>query len=181
MYSDAQKREHIYDIQRFLRRVQQAQGKLSPLVPDGFYGPETSAAVRDFQRENGLPSTGTVDYETWTRIVGQYAALLPGDALPTPVAFFPVGAEACLSPGDRNSAVAALQLMLNTTVPHFPASSPLPLTGEYNAATAASVRRLQNSFQLPETGVTDRATWERLALLHNSLFYQIPLQWRLSE
>ena len=64
MYSEAQRRAHIFDLQTFLRRIQLDQAHVHPLVPDGIFGPETAAAVRDFQRRNGLLVTGTAGYET---------------------------------------------------------------------------------------------------------------------
>ena len=55
MYTDEQRRSHIYDLQTFLRRIQRDQGYPNPIAPDGIFGPETAAAVRDFQRQNSLP------------------------------------------------------------------------------------------------------------------------------
>ena len=65
MYTDEQRRRHIYDLQTFLRRIQRDQGYPNPIAPDGIFGPETAAAVRDFQRQNSLPVTGAADYGTW--------------------------------------------------------------------------------------------------------------------
>ena len=58
MYTDAQKRSHIFDLQTFLRRIQQAEGSAAPLVPDGIWDAKTAAAVRDYQQQNGIPVTG---------------------------------------------------------------------------------------------------------------------------
>lgn len=177
MYTDEQRRRHIFDLQTFLRRIQRAQGYARPIAADGIFGPETASAVRDFQRQNGLPVTGTADYDTWTAIYLAYLALLAGDVLPAAVSFFPAGANAALSAGDRGASVFVLQLMLNTAMPHFANAAPVPLTGEYDADTTAGVRRAQGIFLLPQTGVTDRATWEALALFHNSFFGRTPLGW----
>ena len=87
MYSEAQRRAHIFDLQTFLRRIQLDQAHVHPLVPDGIFGPETAAAVRDFQRRNGLLVTGTAGYETWTAIYQAYLLLLLGD---TPQSPFPL-------------------------------------------------------------------------------------------
>ena len=57
MYTDAQKRSHIFDLQTFLRRIQQAEGSATPLVPDGIFGSQTAAAVREYQQQNCLPVT----------------------------------------------------------------------------------------------------------------------------
>ena len=82
MYTDSQRRTHIYDLQRFLRRIQQEQGAVQPLAPDGIFGPETAAAVREFQRRGRLPVTGTANFDTWTAIYAAYLALTD---LPRPV------------------------------------------------------------------------------------------------
>ena len=119
----------------------------------------------------------TADYDTWTAIYLAYLALLAGDVLPAAVSFFPAGANAALSAGDRGASVLALSLMLGTAMPHFADAAPVPLTGEYDADTVAGVRRAQGLFLLPQTGVTDRATWEALALLHNGFFGRTPLTW----
>lgn len=177
MYTDEQRRSHIFDLQTFLRRIQRDQGYARPIAADGIFGPETAAAVRDFQRQNGLPVTGTADYDTWTAVFRAYRALTAGDVLPGGVLFFPAGADATLSAGDRGAPVFVLQLLLGAALPHFANAVPVPLTGEYDADTTAGVRRAQGIFLLPQTGVTDRATWEALALFHNSFFGRTPLGW----
>lgn len=179
MYTDSQRRTHIYDLQRFLRRIQQEQGAAQPLTPDGIFGPETAAAVREFQRRGRLPVTGTADFDTWTAIYAAYLALTTLDALPPAVNFFPAGADSQLARGDKGPAVFVLQLMLGTATPHFGNTLPVPLTGEYDADTEQGVRRAQDAFLLPQTGVTDRATWAALALFHNSFFGRTPLAWQM--
>jgi len=181
MYSDEQRRSHIYDLQRFLRRIEQEQGYPQPLSPDGIFGPETEAGVKDFQRRNGIAITGTANYDTWTRIFDQYMALIPGDTMPAAVLFFPTGTDVKLALGSKGIPVLALQMLLSTPIKHYSNLAPIPLTGEYDAVTADAVRNIQKSFQLPETGVTDRTTWDALALLHNSLFEHTPLGWLLDN
>ena len=68
MYTDAQKRSHIFDLQTFLRRIQQSEGSAAPLVPDGIWDAKTAASVRDYQQKNFLPVTGTSDQRTWNAI-----------------------------------------------------------------------------------------------------------------
>jgi len=46
-----------------------------PLVPDGFYGPLTAAAVKDFQELHGLNSDGKVGPETFAAIDAALLAL----------------------------------------------------------------------------------------------------------
>ena len=44
VYTDEQKRRHIYDLQVCLRRIQQENDHPQPLVPDGIFGAETAEA-----------------------------------------------------------------------------------------------------------------------------------------
>lgn len=113
MYTDAQKRSHIFDLQTFLRRIQQSEGSAAPLVPDGIFGAQTAAAVREYQQQNCLPVTGIADQRTWNAIYASYAALIAADALPMQTAFFPPESDTVLKPGAKSPSVYVLQLMLS--------------------------------------------------------------------
>lgn len=181
MYSEEQLRQHIYDLQTFLRRIQLESGHPRPLTRDGIYGPETAAAVREFQRQNGLRVTGTADFDTWTLIYAQYVPLALGDALPAAVQVFPPDSDAVLRPGAKGSAVSVLQIMLNTMAAHFSNMPLLAVTGEYDADTTAAVTQAQARLRLPQTGETDRATWNALAAFHNAHVHAPPLHWVLAD
>lgn len=72
MYTDAQKRSHIFDLQTFLRRIQQSEGSAAPLVPDGIFGAQTAAAVREYQQQHCLPVTGIADQRSFrTHVVSE--------------------------------------------------------------------------------------------------------------
>ncbi len=181
MYTDAQKRSHIFDLQTFLRRIQQSEGSAAPLVPDGIFGAQTAAAVREYQQQHCLPVTGIADQRTWNAIYASYAALIAADALPMQTAFFPPESDTVLKPGAKSPSVYVLQLMLSEIAPHYNRIAAVPLTGEYDSDTQAAIRRAQQIFQLPQTGLTDRATWQALAGLHNALFRRTPLGWSMKE
>lgn len=60
----------IAQIQYMLKGLQLYDGEV-----DGFYGEETEAAVREFQRSHALSPTGTVNRETWDRLVTSFQAV----------------------------------------------------------------------------------------------------------
>ena len=122
MYTDAQKRSHIFDLQTFLRRIQQAEGSATPLVPDGIFGSQTAAAVREYQQQNCLPVTGIADQRTWNAIYATYAALIAADALPMQTAFFPPESDAVLKPGAKSPTVYVILRRIITGLP--PCRSP---------------------------------------------------------
>ena len=55
-----------------LQRIQHAMGyDLGTLNPfDGSFGAKTDAAVRAFQRDNGLTADGIVGQQTWNKLLG---------------------------------------------------------------------------------------------------------------
>ncbi|MDA5281138.1 L,D-transpeptidase family protein [Streptomyces sp. NPDC054904] len=57
--------DRIRELQARLRQL-----KLVSVAPTGFYGSKTTAAVKTFQSNNGLPATGAVDEATWQKIQG---------------------------------------------------------------------------------------------------------------
>ena len=99
---------------------------------DGSFGPNTEAAVQQFQSENDLEGTGVVDASTWT-------ALTPE-----------------VRNGDSGDGVAAAQLLVNQFV------GPITVDGEFGPDTEGSVSAFQSAHGLEETGVVDDATWREL-------------------
>lgn len=104
---------------------------------DGVFGPQTKNAVMTFQRNNGLPATGTMNDATWEKLV------LPSQMTNTQAIA-------------QGSQVKALQEILNT---YSVASPPLQVDGEFGPLTAAATRRFQQTHGLAATGQADLNTW----------------------
>lgn len=59
---------NIFEAETFLRANHRLEG--GTLVnPDGIFEENTEEAVLLFQRQNGLPQTGVIDFTTWTLLV----------------------------------------------------------------------------------------------------------------
>lgn len=56
--------EHVRNLQRAL----QERGHLDEGADDGLLGPTTQTAIRDFQRESGIPVTGNADEQTMRQL-----------------------------------------------------------------------------------------------------------------
>lgn len=67
-------RETIREIQMFLLEISYLENELFRVSMDGFYGKETSDAVRLFQGSRGIPATGSVDFATWQLLFLAYTA-----------------------------------------------------------------------------------------------------------
>lgn len=71
-----------------------------------------------------------------------------------------------LSIGASGEKVRQLQQQLNRIAGNYPAIPSLVADGIYGSRTAASVRSFQQIFGLPQTGVTDFATWYAISRIY---------------
>lgn len=63
-----EKSQNIRTLQTMLRVVASVTGEIPMVIPDGIYGAQTAASVRQFQQAADLPATGKVDEPTWERL-----------------------------------------------------------------------------------------------------------------
>ena len=67
--------------------------------------------------------------------------------------------------GASGSKVLQLQEQLNAISQAYPALPKVNPDGIYGAQTQASVRKFQNIFGLPETGIVDYTTWYKIEVI----------------
>ena len=103
------------------------------LVPNGVYGPRTTAAVRHFQRVRGLLADGIVGKVTWPRLV------------------------VILHRGMRGWAVRGLQTNLRIAYGYK-----IAIDGRFGIATLNAVLKFQARFGLRRDGIVGLATWQAL-------------------
>ncbi len=58
-------RQNVLEAESFLRANHRLEGG-TLINPDGLFDADTTEAVILFQRQNGIPVTGVIDYENWT-------------------------------------------------------------------------------------------------------------------
>ena len=128
------------------------------IKPDGIYGNETYNAVRSFQSEVGLPSTGSVDLDTFEALVKASSGEVKYRCVVIPPSTLEGGV---ISPGDQSAVVVIIQSMLKTLAVIYDFED-IELTGIYDAATEAAIRDIQRTNRLPLTGRVDPATWNAI-------------------
>lgn len=155
----------IRSLQTMLRTIAHADETLLRIVPDGIYGPNTTAAVREFQRQNGLPQTGQTDNATWNRVVAAYTAGSPNvlPAAPVRIRWTP---NRSIAAGSRNTHLFLIQSMLQALARYFVNAPAVRTTGQHDAQSVAAVQWLQKLSGLPETGAVDQTTWAYLVGLY---------------
>ncbi|ALN92502.1 peptidoglycan-binding protein [Lysobacter gummosus] len=92
----------------------------------------------------------------------QPAASAPDAAITPPSAATPPQDDT-LRPGSQGQDVELLQFKLQRVGYRGPEGEPLPLTGQYDAATEQAVRQFQRDQGMADTGMTDPATQQALS------------------
>ena len=121
--------------QRALRRTPNLS-----LVVDGIFGPQTEAAVKDFQQGAGLTVDGIVGPMTW-------AALPDGGPMPT------------LQEGSRGDVVRSLQRVLTNGAVGQWQTTPQGVDGVFGPHTRASVVAFQRWGGVTADGIVGDQTW----------------------
>ena len=142
-------------------------------VTDGFFGPETLAAVREFQRVFGLTDDGIVGNATWYKIQFIYNAVKRLNEVSSEglaVNELPSSYPGELAIGDSGSAVRILQYYLEYISLFVPTVSAPAVDGIFGTETERAVRSFERTYGLSESGTVDRALWNKIqATYYNAL------------
>lgn len=126
---------------------------------DGVFGQATRTAVQAFQRQLGLPVTGTVDNATYRALVNDSAEGSPTVA-PAPAAPTTDASTIMLQPGAQGDDVKRVQEALIWKGVDLIGGT----DGAFGTSTSNALRTFQTNRGLTVNGLVDRATWEALGL-----------------
>lgn len=159
----------IQALQQMLRTIALAGAEIPLVVPDGIYGDSTRNAVAAFQKNNGLPVTGTVDHTTHLALVHAHdrANELLSPAQPS-VHRFP--ATLVIQPGQYHPHVRLAQAIYQCLRQEFPGIPALTITGYLDGPTQDALKLLQTLSGMDPTGHLDKTTWNRLSQLYRCIF-----------
>ena len=155
----------VFEIQSYLRNIGRLDSDISRVVPDGFFGEETTAAVKSFQRKYGLAETGIVDFESWESIKDKNSEAAFTASEPVQIVRI-TNDDLPLVTGMDNTLIYTLHLMLNLLAERYNNFTPLPLQSLFDENTEREVRRFQWVISHEETGQVDKATWNNLAEMY---------------
>jgi peptidoglycan hydrolase-like protein with peptidoglycan-binding domain len=126
------------------------------VAADGIFGPQTHAALKKWQKANGVAVTGKIDAPTWAKMValGQVpargAAPKPATAKPVTSPLAPY-VNTTVRKGSSGAAVKALQKALGISA-----------DGLFGPQTDGAVRAFQGRKKLTVNGVVAKSTWQAL-------------------
>ena len=159
----------IRDIQTYLRHLSFHSDNIGDVPIDGIWDSATRDALIEFQKENGLEPTGTVDRATYDILKREYDRSIALNSPPARLDLFPRSpAGYVISDGETGILVETVQYILSElerlyTLPEIKRS------GVYDSATANAVKYFQERNGIDPTGKVDRETWDALAVQHNLL------------
>lgn len=178
-FSEGNISEDVKVFQLQLNRISQNYPRIPKIPePNGFFGPETTAAVREFQQIFNIPVTGVVNSATWYRIAYIFASvkrLAEFDSEGISLSEVPRQHEYDISIGEQSDLVRSLQYYLAVIGAYYENVLPVSITGYFGTQTENSVKSFQRTFGLPETGVVDLNTWNDLYRAYAGIVESVPI------
>ena len=158
---------YVQLMQQHLNRIRQNFPAI-PLIANenGVFGTDTQAAVREFQRINGLNPDGVIGPATWNRITQVWVGVtrladINSEGVRIGIGLTPP--NVVLRSGSNNNNVRQLQWLLNYIGQYYPViPGDLTVDGRFGPRTENSVREFQRNFGLTPDGVVGPATWNKL-------------------
>ena len=156
----------VLRLQLALNRISVNYPAMPEITPiDGYFGPSTESAVKEFQRIFLMPVTGIVDQGTWYKIRYIYIAVSKVSELTALGSIYEEVIErtkGTLLQGDIRPRVRLLQYFLNVLSAFYPSIPAVFITGTFDAQTRMGIIEFQKTMGLPVTGIVDEKTWDLL-------------------
>lgn len=163
----------VKSLQYKLGQLSKVYKFLPQLAADGVYGERTLEAVMLFQKEAGLPVTGTVDQATWDAIRNCWLEQRARTSYSRATRIFPSeGIQ--VKEGETKEYLIVPQTMFNILAKQFEGITPCEADGCNGPASAGNIRWIQKAAGLPQTGCMDTATWDALSHLYEIFVVQDP-------
>ncbi len=153
-----------------------------PAIPkietlNGIFGVDTENAVRKFQEIFSVPISGQVDKATWYAIKRYYTGVkrlseLVAEGITLEEASLPF--DTVVSEGMFGTEVRTVQYYLNIIAYFNSNLEPVPLNGVFDSQTVDAVRRFQEFYGLPVTGIVDNATWNMISKIYIDTVASLP-------
>lgn len=153
--------------------------KINP--QDGFFGVETENAVKKFQEVFNLTPDGLVGRATWNSIQQVYSAVKKLSQLNSEgVKLDDVDTRypGELSRGDSGEGVLTVQYYLSYINLYVPTVMAAAYDGDFGIGTENAVKSFQKTYRLPENGVVNRATFDKMEGVYNSLISNVDFRYR---
>lgn len=165
--------EHEFNIRQIQRalRIFHKNGEDIPIVfEDGIFGEETERAVLAFQKQNNLPESGIVDYETWVLLMESTNEYIRKNAEPFPIFPYVSDEESSVLPEEEGKAIWFLQAMLIAIGEKYSGTDGVELNGKNDEATRNAIKYIHKCEEGESCdGALTQKTWNSVARLFNAI------------
>ncbi len=157
---------NVQRMQNYLNRIR-VNYPLIPEIknPNGFFGSDTTTAVKVFQETFSLIADGIIGKGTWYKISSIYTAIKKLSELGSEGEYIDVGLNppsTVVKEGSKGSDVVQLQFLLNYISQFYPGVLPVIENGYFDRTTHNSVVTFQSLFGLKPDGIVGATTWRKL-------------------
>lgn len=165
-------------VQRRLNRISVNFPGIPKIYPaDGLFDKSTTDAVKEFQRVFGLTEDGLVGKNTWYSIQSVYNAVkrlyeLNSEGLKLSDLSTEYPSE--LSEGSEGEGVLVLQYYLSYIANFVPTVLAVAIDGSFGPSTRSAVISFQKTYGLAQTGIVNRAVWNKIQEIYYSQVQKIP-------
>ncbi len=143
------------------------QGTIEPLFAAYCDGDRTMCDGLKQWETVTLANQGMIPYDILTYYYGNDIDIVENAPVRPGISSFP---DQNLGIGNTGESVTALQQQLNRISQNYPAIPKIPtVNGIYDGTTEDAVRTFQQIFNLPQTGIVDKATWYRISYIFVSV------------
>ena len=164
MYKIYDKKEAVRQVQIYLAETSNTDAYIAPT---GVYDEATLKAVLNFQKANGLDSTGVVDKETFDSLYNEYSLITERNRIKKCLnAFlhFPI------LPGDYCQGIEKINYVMSALLDYYGYSHSIRKNNYYSSETAEYVRILRNIYLLEDMMQIDEMFYQKIMRDYNSLF-----------
>lgn len=155
----------VFELQGFIRNISRYDKDIPSLVPDGFFGEETTESVTVFQRKHLLEQTGRVDFATWNKLLEENDKSV--FAFSEPVQTAPAQTEDFPLKKDKESHLNGnVNIMLSRLAEFYSNFEGAVLSPDYTEKTERFIGIFQDITDIPQTGEVDKNTWNLLSYLY---------------
>ena len=153
----------VNKIQAYLNLFQQAGYIRTTLTSDGYFGPRTQAAVREFQTYARLNPDGIIGSLTWDAIFDTLKRMQVVTNVPLASAAYFLGL------GDYGIEVFKMQEYLNEIAQDNPCLKTITVDGEYGNAMRSAGQQMQYLYDLTIEANIGKATWDTIVNERNGV------------
>ena len=160
MYRLGDDRAAVREIQRYLHFISDRRYAEIPRVAiDGYYGEETKIAVKEFQKLMGIIESGTVDYQTFTKLYDEY---LKAKLLSKAEESFIDEKRFPFALGDKGREVLYINLMLDELSKYFCELGRVDIKPYFSLSTENAIKEIRSIFMLNPIPNVDFNLFERM-------------------